>query len=339
MRTLFLCKLRISYGNSYGLLNSAGFIVDYLNSIGMESKLETVIDANAVDRVITEYDPLIIFIEALWITPEKLKEIMSLARHRKRLFVIRIHSRPTFIANEGIAFKWLLGYRQLKLRNLIIAPNNEEFQKDLKNTFGLNSQYLPNIYNPPKYEVEDSESLEDVDIIKIGCFGSLRPMKNHLTQAIAAVKFAKAYNKELEFHINSTRMEQHGDQVLQNLRYYFEGQDQEYKLVEHDWLSHKEFVELVKQMNIGLQVSLTETFNIVAADFVYHNIPVIGSAQIPWLPKRFQVDDPNSTEQIVKKLEYAWSFFGWWFNKSSKKSLIKSNKEAQKVWNCFVRLR
>jgi len=332
---LFICKIRLSYGNSYGLLNSASFIVDYLNTIGVSTVIESAVDANQVDRLIVEHDPLYVFIEALWVTPQKLKEIMSLKRHKNRLFIIRIHSRPTFIANEGIAFKWMLEYRKLGFRNLIVAPNNEEFALDLKNVFGLQSFFLPNIYHPPKDEAEDLERVES-DFVKIGCFGSVRPMKNHLTQAIAAVKYAKNNNKGLEFHINSTRMEQHGDQVVQNLRSFFQGLPAWYKLVEHEWLTYSDFVNLVKQMNVGMQVSLTETFNIVAADFVYNNIPFIGSESILWLPERFQVKDPNSTDEILEKLDYVNSWFGWWFKNSAAKSLIRYNKEAKKVWDNFI---
>jgi hypothetical protein len=93
---------------------------------------------------------------------------------------------------------------------------------------------------------------------------------------------------------------------------------------------------LVKQMNIGMQVSLTETFNIVAADFVYNNIPFIGSESILWLPERFQVKDPNSTDEILEKLNYVDSWFGWWFKNSAVKSLNRYNKEAKKVWDNFI---
>jgi glycosyltransferase involved in cell wall biosynthesis len=334
-KALFICKIRLSYGNSYGLLNSASFVVNYLNSINIESKLVSVVDANNIDKVITEYDPFFVFIEALWVTPTKLMEIMSLKRHKNRVFIIRLHSRSTFIANEGIAFEWLLGYRNLRFRNLFVAPNNKEFSDDLKNTLGLQTAYLPNVYSPPKYDFAEND-IKNEDIINLGCFGSIRPMKNHLTQAIASVRFAKILNKQLDFHINATRMEQHGDRVLNNIRNFFDGLDGKYQLVEHDWLSHEDFNKLIRRLDIGLQVSLSETFNIVAADFVYNDVPIIGSKSISWLPSRFQVEDPNSTDEIVEKLEYTWGFFGYWFKNSYKTALEKYNKEARKVWNNFV---
>ena len=335
-RALFICKQRLSYGNSYGLLNSASFIVDYLNSIGITSELTSVIDANEVDKKITEYDPLFVFIEALWITPEKLKEIMSLKRHKKRVFIIRIHSRVTFIANEGIAFSWLTGYRELGFKNLLVAPNNLEFAEDLHEIYNMQSIYLPNIYSPPLPDDNDKTLPKEPKVMKIGCFGSLRPMKNHLAQAIGAVKFAEDINRGLEFHVNATRMEQQGDQVLKNLRAFFNGLEQKYILVEHDWLDYQSFIKLVQRMDIGMQVSLSETFNIIAADFVNNNIPMITSDQISWMPSRFKVDDPNSTAEICEALKYAWSYRGYILRRSSKRALIAYNQVAKNIWNKFI---
>lgn len=334
VRVLFLCKRRLSYGNSYGLINSAQFIVNYLNSIDIDAKLEICQDANEIDRFVTDFNPKFVFIEALWVTPNKLNEIMSLPRHKYRVFVIRLHSRPTFIANEGIAFPWLLGYRNLYLRNLLIAPNNFEFAIDLEKTLQLRTTYLPNIYYPPGYDLENLP--RRYGVYKIGCFGSMRPMKNHLTQAIASVKYANDNHLFLEFHINGTRTEQQGDQVLKNLRAFFEGQNGRHILVEHDWLSHKDFIQLIQDFDMGMQISLSETFNIVAADFVANDIPFIGSLQISWLPSRFQVVDPNSTDQIYDRLSYANSFWGKVMKRYSKKGLEKYNDYSKEVWNSFI---
>ena len=36
-------------------------------------------------------------------------------------------------------------------------------------------------------------------------------------------------------------------------------------LITHRWSPHDEFIEVVRQMDLGLQVSLSESYNIVAA--------------------------------------------------------------------------
>src|SRR5689334_13150548 len=100
------------------------------------------------------------------------------------------------------------------------------------------------------------------EIINIASFGSLRPFKNQLIQAVAAIVFAEQKDKILYFHINSTRMEQGGESVIKNIKALFEGTD--HKLVEHGWLEQHHFLELVSRMDLGMQISFTESFNLVA---------------------------------------------------------------------------
>jgi hypothetical protein len=336
-KVLFICKRRLSYGNSYGLINSATFVAEYLKTVGYNAKVEIATDANDIDKLVTEFDPKFVFLEAIWVTPEKMDEILSLKRHKDRQWIVRLHSRPTFIANEGIAFPWLLGYRNLDKKNLIIAPNHAEFAYDLKHSFFLRSAYLPNIYFPPYYSDVLDYNRKKRYLVKIGCFGSMRPMKNHLAQAMAAVKYAQENNLHLEFHMNASRCEQQGDQVVKNVRAFFAGLSDNYNLVEHDWLSHHDFVQLVNTLDIGMQVSLSETFNIVAADFVYNDITFVGSNQISWLPSRFQVIDTNSTEEMVQVLNYSTSMMGRWMKKSAKKGLAAYTENAKDIWLDFLK--
>jgi hypothetical protein len=89
-------------------------------------------------------------------------------------------------------------------------------------------------------------------------------------------------------------------------------------------------------MDIGLQVSFSETFNIVAADFVYHGTPCIGSLSIDWLPRWLQVIDPNDSEEVVNKMAHVRGVFGgatMWY---AKKSLAKWNEAAESRWLSFL---
>ena len=114
------------------------------------------------------------------------------------------------------------------------------------------------------------------DTINIAVFGAIRPLKNHLIQAISAIQFANEEGLKLYFHINGTRIENNGDPVLKNLRELFEGQEK-HELVEHCWMEHDKFVELLQSMDICMQVSFSETYNIVTADAVNGLVPVVVS--------------------------------------------------------------
>ena len=88
------------------------------------------------------------------------------------------------------------------------------------------------------------------NVFKIGCFGALRPFKNHLQQALWAIKFSKNINRKLEFHINASEKDENNS-VLLNLRAVLTNSGN--RLVEHSWMPHPEFLNLVKSMDMGLQ--------------------------------------------------------------------------------------
>lgn len=169
-------------------------------------------------------------------------------------------------------------------------------------------------------------------IINIGCFGAIRPLKNQLNQAIAAIEYADKNDKVLHFHINGTRVEQKGENVLKNIRALFF--DTRHKLIEHSWLEHHDFLKLVKTMNSGLQVSFTESFNIVSADFVYEKVPIVTSTDIDWTSKCSQVD-PNNVSGMVKKIKSQIKFPSFYVLKnylSFKRYYYKSIT----VWKTFL---
>ena len=56
-------------------------------------------------------------------------------------------------------------------------------------------------------------------------------------------------------------------------------------------------------MDIGMQVTLSETFNIVGADFISQGVPIIGSSEIPRLTLGAQANPVDSYDIFEKLLE------------------------------------
>ena len=302
-KILFVCKQRpASYGASYGLLNSCRFLVNALENLGVEAKLVEVIDNNAIDKEVHQYKPTHVFIEALWVVPEKFDVLIPL--HPKVQWHVRLHSNTPFIANEGVAMDWIKKYAllQKKYSQFHIAPNSIRMATDLKQSLGLDTVYAPNIYVPHK-GVAGYDHKTPVDknpsVLDIGCFGAIRPLKNQLIQAMAAMTFANELGKTLHFHINHTRVETHGENVHKNLVALFEGT--KHKLITHDWMSHESFCQLIRKMDYGLQASFSETFNIVAADFAHLKVPIVGSEEIEWMSWLYQAD-PTDINSIITHL-------------------------------------
>lgn len=306
-KVLFLIKERVHdsvYGVTSGLFNSAQFVVDFLQRSGVESKLISVVDSNSIDREVTQYNPDIVVLEAIWVTPQKLQELLYLKRHQHRRWVIRIHSKAPFLANDGPATDWIRDYTRLNTSKVFIAPNTLELTQQFESCFP-NGKFihLPNLYTIGNIEPDYSgKSKSDVHV---GCFGAIRPMKNQYLQAMAAIDFANRHNKKLNFHINATRTEQKGESSLKNIRALFK--DSSHILVEHPWMHHKDFLKVVSKMDIGLQVSFSESFNIVSADFAQMNVPIIVCDDIEWMPS-ILMDSPTDWKSISLRMSFAYMF-------------------------------
>jgi hypothetical protein len=324
-----------------GLFNSARFMVDMLNDHPemFEAEIVHVEDNNGIDREVTRYKPDIVVIEAYWVVPEKFEVLTKL--HPNVKWVIRNHSKSPFLANEGIAFDWSMRYTDYP--NVYVSSNAENTNSEIAQlVYNHHADwslaqakercpYLPNYYPIQKLKCDRHDYKPHSHEVHIGCFGAIRPLKNHVIQALAAIKFADRIGKKLFFHINSTRLENAGsNQVLKNLQMIFNGIDHE--LVEHSWMKHADFIKLIGTMDFGLQVSYTETFNIVTADQVSQGVPVVVSDEVDWVDGLFHAD-PNDSDDIAEKLFIANIYAraqGWVYKNHN--NLDRYNDKTEKQW-------
>lgn len=324
-KVLFILKYRESSGGHYGecwsdqdeiavnnkkelssgLLNSAKFVVSMLHQEGVEAKLVQVVDNNEIDREVTQYGPTHVILEALWVVPEKFAVLHKL--HPSVKWIVRGHSEVPFLANEGIALEWIAKY--VKYPNVSFASNSLTSVRDIRAIVGSahpewsNGQvaakvpYLPNFY-PHRAKLARVKK-PDHKYLDVACFGAIRPLKNQLIQAVAAIEYAESVGKTLRFHTNATRVEQQGMNVLKNLEALFDATP--HVLVRHGWMPHDEFLKLLSSMDVAMQVSLSETFNIVAADCVVTGLPVVVSSEVSWTSALCQAQ-PTNADDIVSKL-------------------------------------
>ena len=167
--------------------------------------------------------------------------------------------------------------------------------------------------------------------INISCFGAIRPLKNHLSQALAAIQFADQQGWHLRFHINATRQEQQGQNILKNLRGVF-GSLQSHQLIEHPWMDHEVFMKVLREeIDLGLQVSYTETYNIVAADHIAAGVPIVTSSEVRFVLPVFHAD-PNSVPSMVRRLTWAWHLRRCGITKVNRWLLNRSNQQSQQAW-------
>jgi hypothetical protein len=341
-KILFICKKRdygswgvydsYNYSFTSGLLNSAQLIVDMLQQINVSAKLVQVTDNNDIDREVALFKPDIVVIEALWVVPSKFEILCKL--HPTVTWIVRLHSEIPFLANEGIAFDWLFGYKQFYPK-VQIGSNSKRINKELRYLLDLPIAFLPNYY-PIDFN-NNSDRVEDEGIINIGCFGAIRPLKNQLIQAVASIKFADSQGKKLRFHINNSRVECKGESIQRNIQDLFA--NTEHELIEIPWLAHDKFIDYIKDnIDLGLQVSFTETFNLVAADLAANNIPIVTSSEIYWVIPLFQANT-TSTRSIVSALKRAWYLRNLGFQFLNKISLAIQSEEAKKRWQLLLEIK
>lgn len=332
MKALFILKQNESYGQKAaksGLLNSASYVADALIQFyGIEAKVVAVIDGNCIDKELHQFRPKLCFIEALWVTPCKMQELASL--YPEILFIVRAHSRTTFLAMEGIAIEWIKGYNEIS--NVYVSFNNFSTNREFEAL--VNSVFLPNIYYLSS-QISHPQTLNTLShhkTVHIGCFGAIRPLKNHLHQAIAAINYGNEHKKHVHFHINAGRIEQNGENILKNLRALFS--NTRHRLIEHGWLERPEFLSLVSEMDMGMQLSLTESFNIVTADFINQGVPIIVSEEIEWMPEITKIRGSH-TDCIVDRMGEVLNHKDRFVHESAC-ALKAYNMEAIKQWGHFI---
>lgn len=322
MSALFLLKQNTSYGcydytaspivpsttnmqAASGMWNSANMVVEFLQSLSIGATAEIVIDGNAIDNRVTNLDPEVVFIEGLWVSPEKLTELLQIPRHQTRQWIVRIHSDLPFLATEGVAFSWIKQYLDIGVK---IAPNSQRLYRELKVLFkmmGLSDEaisesliYLPNCY-PTDFPTLQPMNLQSKDTLDIACFGAVRVLKNHVMQAFVAMEFAKKNNKKLRWHFND-RIGSGGQGPYNNMIALMTDIP-DVELVPHEWETREEFMESLSEIDILMQLSMSETMNIVAADATFAGKPILVSSEIAWAHPLF--GDVNNSDKNLNVLQ------------------------------------
>lgn len=316
-----------------GLFNSAAFVVDMLNASGVAARLIQINGESEASGPILACKPTDVVIEAFFVSPATLNALTK--TYPLVRFFIRSHSEIPFLSHDSVAMGWIAAY--LNNPSMHIASNTARSVADLQNvaqayfphwdraTVAARVVLLPN-YHPVSAPLPRIPS--PFGILNVGCLGAIRPPKNILEQAICAMAVSRILGKTLNFHVNTTRLEHLAGGTLTNIKSLFANSPNA-NLIEHDWLARADFLDLCRRMDIGMQVSLTETYNIVSADFVQNNIPVIVSPEISWCDPRIQAF-PTQGADIINKMQIALRASS--IVTSNRVGLLKYNDDSQACW-------
>ena len=311
---------------SSGLYNSAKFIVDALIAVGEQAEVAFA-SIDTIEQVIGGSGATHVFIEGLWIPPEILKIIA--ASQSSRQWHVRVHSEIPFLASENIAMGWIAQYIR---DGISVVANAGRVHQQIqwlasqlvdKDSAKKLTPLLPNCYPTEFLKI----SLQpNPHALNIGCFGAFRPLKNHLQQAFLALRYAQYVGKPLRYHINfKPGQENMADYI--NVAAIIAATGQE--LVLHHWSDRDTFLQVLGEMDLLLQVSMSETFNIVAADATLAGIPILVSDEITWA---YPVHgNPHDIDDALKKLKLIMQSKTF-FIQQNREGLKRHTKHALEEW-------
>lgn len=258
-------------------------------------------DYNDVIKVITS-NPTIthLVIEAPFLPNGQMAQIVN--KYNNIEFACRAHSEIAFLQVEAGAISIIRDYIRLQDQslNFKMSVNSDVLGISLGQVYNNNSLYLPNLYYTDI--VRQKVWSPPGKLVKIGSFGAIRLMKNHTTAAMGALQLAAVYGKDLQFYLSVAREEQ-GIGVLQAIRNMFASVPFA-TLVEVPWSDWSDFRNIIASLDLHMQLSMSETFNITCADAACGGVPTVSSDAISWVPSDWHadIDDSSDVQKVGWKL-------------------------------------
>jgi len=245
-------------------------------------------------------------IEAPWVKTHDLEMIVR--AYPDVHFVVRCHSQIGFLQVEPGAINLIREGMEMQDHelNFTMSANSRRANDFLQTAYDGHCKYLPNLYDACRATHKKFKHPNHRDCIDIASFGALRLLKNHTTAAAAAMLIARNLGCHVNFYVSVNR-EEHGKAVLHSLRNMFRGSKYA-ALVENPWERWGSFRKTVQEMDLCIQLSATETFNITTADAAAAQVPCVVGDCIDWAPKSWQcpIDD---AEEAARKGCYVLNDF------------------------------
>lgn len=271
-----------------------------------------------------------VVISAPWVATWDLKAMIE--GFPATQFVVLCHSNVGFLMSDPRGVDLLRQAMALSLThtNLAVGGNCEKFVRWLRLAYGYDAVLLPNLYPLEGRVIKDPDAIpkwQTIGKIKIGSFGAIRPYKNHITAAAAAIIISKLMGLPVEFHMHKggdTFILSAIDQMCKNIPGF--------SVVRHGWEYWDDFIKVVEEMDLMIQVSYTESFNLVTADGVYAGVPSVVSSAIDWAPKHWRADADN----VVSVAERGMKLLLETPNDDGVAAIERHNRQGVREWLGFL---
>jgi hypothetical protein len=290
--------LGVSALNISQVLRQAGIWVDVapiISAADLEQKIIQ-IDAAAVAR--QEIPLSHIVVSAPWIPTADWQRLIS--KYPQIDFAVISHSNVAFLHADPNGTRLLREAMDMQMawHNFTVAANSHKFAAWALRAYGTDLTYLPNLYNLENTSSRSQRARPAYigGVLRIGCFGAVRVLKNHMTAAAAALEIHSRLGVDTEFWMSGGRNEGHGiNGIIAAIQQMTQGV-KGFRLVTTNWESWPAFNATVRSMNLLMQPSMTESFNMTTADGVSQGVPSVTSDAIEWVPSAWKADADNALD-------------------------------------------
>lgn len=185
--------------------------------------------------------------------------------------------------------------------------------------------WLPNVFPPPPRGMSRRRPRRRgaPAHISLFCSPNEAARKNVWCTLLALSGLGRPYH----LHLNGLSARQPYSRLLELLKVPF---------TEHGWMERDQYERTITEMDVGLQISMAESFNFVAADHLLRGVPVLASAMVPViadLPRavrqRLVVDRPDDPPAIGRALRVLLGGSGSpALAEAARRALIAANRRA-----------
>ena len=292
--------LGVSALNTSQVLRSHGFWVDVVG-INSAADLEAQITARDADAIRRGQIPVShVVVSAPWIPTTDWMRLVS--GHTSIEFTELCHSNVGFLQADPNAVKLIRAGLDLQRQwhNFSVAANSRKFQEWMLRAYGADILHLPNLYNLQHDEPSMMRTRPPYTggVLRIGSFGAIRILKNQLTACAAALEIARRLGADTEFWLSYGRLEGPGS-VLASIHQMGAGV-KGFTIKTNHWETWPQFTATIRHMNLLLQPSFTESFNMVTADGVSQGVPSVTGDAIEWVPPNWKAEPDNALDVANK---------------------------------------
>lgn len=269
-----------------------------------------------------------VVISAPWLSIYDLERMLEHFKHTQ--FVILSHSNIGFLQADPDGMYLFRQYHALahRFHNLKIGGNSSKFVHWMRKCYGDDIVLLPNLY-PVEPHIQPKVWTRGTPL-KIGAFGAVRPQKNFMTAAAAAVAIQKHLRVPVELHMSDGGEGDCGttvpaiDQMVSGTGV---------TVIRHPWCYWDDFIQLIKAMDLMIQVSYTESFNMVTADGISVGVPSVVSPAIYWAPEDWKAE-PDDAMDVAETGIYLLTRKR--HLDDGIRALIMHNRHSWRIWKDFL---